>query len=190
MLPYFCGNEKLHKAKLRNAMLAERKKHRATPKAALQLLASNLWRKARSVALYVAFQGEAETAQLLENAWRTCKNVCLPRLTNTKRHEMDFFACAGWQELRDGPYGLREPASEIIMTTVDLLILPGLAFDSAGNRLGHGGGYYDRFLAANSAFAQCRIGLCHDYQLIDQLPHDIHDIKVHVICTEKGLQWL
>lgn len=102
---------------------------------------------------------------------------------------MAFYACGGPNELQTGPYGLREPGGDALGHTVELLILPGVGFDRQGNRLGYGGGYYDRFLRQNPGFAQTRVGLCHDCQIIDNLPHDCHDIPVQGICAESGLKW-
>lgn len=190
MLSHFHGNEKTDKALLRQTMLAMRRERTGADTAAEPLLASSAWKKASAVALYMDLPGEAGTAILLNDAWKQGKSVYLPRITNAQRREMEFYACASLGELQGGPYGLREPGGSRLAANADLLIMPGLAFDLEGNRLGYGCGYYDRFLQSHADFAPLRIGLCHDCQILNHVPHDPHDAPVQGLCAESGLQWL
>lgn len=187
MLSHFIDNEKTGKEELRAKMLAMRKCHAATAKAACNMLASEIWQNVASAALYVPLQGEADTWPLLENAWAAGKYACLPRILSPG--VMAFYPCANAEELEKGLFGLLEPPMGQAASHVELMILPGVAFDRAGNRLGFGGGYYDRFLQLNPDFATLRAGLCHDYQIVNSLPHGQQDIPVQCLCGESGLIW-
>ena len=105
---------------------------------------------------------------------------------------MDFVACTGPEQLRTGPFGLREPEDGLPgfgpegtgkAFKPDLLVLPGLAFDLHGGRLGFGGGYYDRFL--DSELACPRVGLCFAFQVAKNLPLEQWDQRVQYLCTEE-----
>ncbi|MBQ8172910.1 MAG: 5-formyltetrahydrofolate cyclo-ligase, partial [Mailhella sp.] len=124
------------------------------------LLASALWQKARRVAAYVSVKGEAGTGIILAEAWRTGREVFLPRCRRKGEDGwpggMDFILCHGPGELMPSPFGIPEPelalkarvlADDELAAPDTLIIVPALAFDRAGFRLGYGGGYYDRLLA-------------------------------------------
>lgn len=157
------------------------------------LVAQPLWREARAVALYAALPEEMGTDALLENAWAAGKTVLLPRVDTARQGHMDFVACAGWQDLVRGAYGIREPRSGLSPVAAagpDLFVLPGVAFDRTGRRLGFGGGFYDRFLA-RSAWPCPRVGLCFGVQLVPSFPEgvvDAWDMGVNYCCTEE--EWL
>lgn len=186
------------KAALRERIRKLRRRHppglaRARSLEAQQrLLEAPCWRNARSVALYVALKGELCTDRLLAAAWKSGRVVWLPRVRPREPGRMEFVACAGPEQLRPGPFGLREPQDALPglgpeeagkTFRPDLLVLPGLAFDRRGGRLGFGGGYYDRFL--DSMLACPRVGLCFAFQIISNLPLEQWDQRVHYLCTEE-----
>lgn len=156
--------------------------------AQMKLLACAAWQKASSIALYASCKGELSTYLLLEQAWRTGKKVYLPKVTDGRHGEMKFFSCAGSQSLEKGAFGIPEPVDGVEMEAPDLMICPGLAYDRAGHRLGYGGGYYDRFLAAKKDFPV--IGLCFAWQILPEIPHVGHDKTVSGLCAEECLIWL
>ena len=86
-------------------------------------------------------------------------------------------------ELKDGMYGIKEPVSDVPCDkkSIDLAIIPALAFDTKGFRLGYGKGYYDRFLADTDINT---IGICHKELLVPKLPHDEFDISVDKVITD------
>lgn len=164
------------------------------------LLASPLWRQAQDVALYVSLPDELDTAPLLDAAWQAGKTLYLPRVRQ-QYGLMDFVAVRGREELRPGPFHLLEPldglpgfGAEAAGTTFrpDMFIVPGLGFDRQGRRLGFGGGYYDRFLAAvraQSDAGPCAfVGLCYHCQLQEELPAESWDERMTHICTDR--EWL
>ena len=164
-----------------------------------------LWQQARSVALYVGVRGELATNDLLHAAWQQQKVVWLPRVRPEAPGLMDFVACGGMHELRPGPLGLLEPVDSLpgvgpeaanvgsaspgqaveAAFAPDIALLPGVAFDHAGGRLGYGGGYYDRFL--EKALNCPRVGLCFEFQLVSSLPLAPWDQRVNYICTEERI---
>ena len=161
-----------------------------------RLMAQPLWQQARVVALYAALPAETATDALLDAAWQSGKRVLLPRVAPHAAADgpdgtgqMDFVACVGWGDLATGAYNIREPRPELPVwggPAPDCFVLPGVAFDRQGRRLGFGGGFYDRFVA-RSNWASPRVGLCFEAQLMASFAPDVYDswdMGVNHICTE------
>lgn len=147
------------------------------------------WRSALSAGFYLPVRGEVDTLALCRIALATGRKLFLPRITDSAAHSMEFFACSDLEGLERGPFGLLQPpATTPAAQTLDLALVPGLAFDSKGARLGYGGGYYDRFFARLPV--RRRLGLCFAFQIVERLPSDARDVPMNGICTEAGLQWL
>lgn len=114
-------------------------------------------------------------------------------------NEMCLAPCACAADLKPGRYGIAEPdparCPAIDMDAAstfapDLAVIPGVAFDQQGNRLGHGAGYYDRFLAHPAMARTALVGLAYTFQIVPALPVAPWDRPVHALCTEEGLTWL
>ena len=118
-------------------------------------------------------------------------------------NEMCLAPCACAADLKPGRYGIAEPdparCPAIDMDAApgsassfapDLAVIPGVAFDRQGNRLGHGAGYYDRFLAHPAMVLTALVGLAYAFQIVPALPVAPWDRPVHALCTEEGLTWL
>lgn len=150
------------------------------------------WNDANVIALYAAMPEETDTGLLLTTAWEEEKTVLLPLCSPDVFGSMELVACPGPESLRAGPYGIVEPIMDASpdranapVPIPDLVIVPGVAFDRLGFRLGMGGGYYDRILPG---LAECMLlGLAFSLQMTDRLPRDSWDTPVHGICTEYGL---
>jgi 5-formyltetrahydrofolate cyclo-ligase len=140
----------------------------------------------------MALNGEADTSVLLEEAWAGGRTVLLPLCSATEKGRMDFCACSGRQALRPGFGGILEPDPALAPATAapDLLIVPGLAFDRQGFRLGMGGGYYDRFFLRSPWPGTVRLGLAFSFQVLEAVPREAWDCPVHALGTEKGLLWI
>ncbi len=139
---------------------------------------------AQHIASYAAVRGELPTAGLHAIARRNNKSVYLPK-TDSGR-SLTFHRWSG-EPLTRGPLGIPTPepsAPPIAGEDLHLVLVPGLAFDRAGRRLGHGAGYYDRFLASTAAF---RLGVCWSWQVVAEVPTEAHDAPVHAVLTEVGL---
>lgn len=102
-------------------------------------------------------------------------------------HEMRFVPWSDGEALKKGAYGLMEPRDQEVTAYPEILLLPLLAFDAAGYRLGYGGGYYDRYLAARKAEGRSPlcIGIGYAGQAMLQLPHEAHDMPMDWVVTEE-----
>lgn len=174
------------KAQLRTSLLAQRR--RMTDKVLLDrviaqgVLESEAYRKAGTVFLYASMPHEIDTRIILESAWQTGKSVALPRCE--ANHTMTFYKVDGETALRAGAYGIQEPCETCVAVfpqAGDLCIVPALAVDIHGNRLGFGGGYYDRFLRR---FPIPTMALC--YTLCDPLPTESWDVPMDSAMTASG----
>lgn len=163
--------------------------------AARFLTAEPVWRAARSVALYMAVRGELCTEELLKTAAKDGKEILLP-VCGQPGH-MELAAYTG--RLSKGAYGIPEPERSsggpgVIRAepdgAPDLMVLPGVAFDRAGFRLGMGAGCYDRLLAHARYARTVRIGFAYALQVVDRLPRETWDLPVHALCTEEGVTWI
>lgn len=109
-------------------------------------------------------------------------NVSFPRI-DERSHHMHFYSCLYKDLVDEGPVKIPlEGASRVVPK---ILLIPGLAFDKSGGRLGRGGGYFDRYLAN---YTGLRVGLCFECQILPEpVPHTVHDQQVHFLITEKNL---
>jgi len=141
------------------------------------------YRDARVVLFYVSYNGEVFTHDMiLESFYK--KNVIVP-VSNKEDNTLILSRLKSWDELSIGSYRILEPRIEKIRKTnikdIDLIIVPGVAFDIKGNRMGHGKGYYDKLLSEAKATT---IGLSFEFQIVEKIPVEPHDIPVHKIVTE------
>ena len=128
----------------------------------------------RTILAYSALPDEVPTQALLDLLVKQGKTVILPRVISDT--DMELRRYTGRHDLQLGAYGILEPTGELftVYDTIDVAIVPGMAFDAEGYRLGRGKGYYDRFLAHVPYLY--KIGLCFSWQIVDCVPHDEHDI--------------
>lgn len=132
-----------------------------------------------TVLLYAALPDEVPTLRLIEDLCRKGWGVVLPCVVGPT--ELELRLCRKLDDLEvSGPYHIPEPRGPLftLPSTLDLAIIPGVAFDKAGHRLGRGKGYYDRMLADTAFDNVPKVGLCFDFQLVDHLPVDEHDRPV------------
>jgi 5-formyltetrahydrofolate cyclo-ligase len=143
-------------------------------------------RAARSVMLYLPTRGEVDTWPLLDHFWALGIEVLLPRCRAEQPGVMDIFAVTSSRDFGPGCFGLIEPhplqARPVPAPRPDVILVPALAFDRQGYRLGFGGGYYDRFLPT-LIHAPLLIGLAYRFQVLDRLPFDPWDCPVHLVVT-------
>jgi 5-formyltetrahydrofolate cyclo-ligase len=155
-----------------------------------RIAASELLRTAKVVMAYIATPGEADLWPLLNTARNMGKRVCLPRVDWTLRVMSAAEAPRNRQDLLSGRHGILEPPTTspvVPITDLDLVIVPGLAFDEQGWRLGRGAGFYDRFLAHPSLTA-ASVGAGFEVQITHGLPRDDWDVALHAIATER--RWI
>ena len=177
--------------RVRSGLGADRRTRAA--EAVLRLVSAHrAWREAPLVLSYLSVGSEVDTTGLIALALSQGKTVCLPRTSRIGR-ELDWHRVTGLDGLVSGPLGILEPpADEATRVTLAnmagaLALVPGLAFDRLGYRLGYGGGCYDAFLGS---FAGASIGLTYDACLVDSLEElgcvEPHDEAVEWVVSESG----
>lgn len=149
------------------------------------------FKKARCVVAYVSMAGEVDTHRIIEESIRMGKTVGVPVLVGDsggkgKRDLIISHIRDRIKELEVGPYGIKQPKAADIKPIpyedMDMVLVPAVAFDNEGNRLGRGKGYYDRFLEKLPKHA-LKVGLCFDIQRLESVPILPHDIPVRVLLS-------
>ena len=141
--------------------------------------------EAQTILAYYSLPDEVCTRQLIDELIAEGKTVLLPKVLDAGRMELRRYT--GPHDLTEGAYGIMEPVGEPFTdyALIDIALIPGMAFDAAGHRLGRGRGYYDRFLSLlippSSLLLPRFFGLCFDFQKVDTVPSDDHDIPVDIV---------
>lgn len=144
----------------------------------LRVMSLPCFATAKRIILYHSLPDELPTAEMIR-IWNESKTILLPRVVG---EDMDIVVYHV-DELAPGSFNIQEPTGNDIIAdfdTTDIAVVPGVAFDRSGNRLGRGRGYYDRFL---SRFPGTTIGVCADYRLVDNIPAESHDVKMDYVIT-------
>jgi 5-formyltetrahydrofolate cyclo-ligase len=147
------------------------------------LLESKEFRSAKIVGAYHAFGSEVRTDMIIEQARALGKKVALP---SVEGENLAFYELSSGKYLVKGRFGIMEPLPYGPVNKIDLLVVPGIAFDKKGYRLGYGKGYYDKFLAQKKIFA---IGLGYSFQLLERLPKGKYDKRLDAVATEDGVHY-
>lgn len=135
------------------------------------------FKKACIVMIYSALPDEVQTRAFLEK-WRHEKKIILPTVVGDDIIPVELAADTTFAV---GDFNIMEPQNEPYTGDYDLIVVPGVAFDRNGNRIGRGRGYYDRFLYKHLNVR--RIGICFDFQLVDEVPTEPNDIKMDKIIS-------
>ncbi len=152
------------------------------------LLALSEYRDAQVIMLYLPIPEEVDTAEVALHAWQTGKTVLTPKVSMAQRHLMPLEIKSLDDDLTAGQFGILEPTNGQVwpLEDIDFIIVPALAYDRNGGRLGRGGGFYDRFLAHTEVKA-VTCGLAFSEQLVDELPIHAHDYPVQILVTDKDV---
>lgn len=147
-------------------------------KLAQLLYASEAYRNAKTIYGYLPYNQEVRTVPMLEQALRDGKRVAVPKVFGD---EMKFLYLEDLTKVAKGYAGIPEPIADEPEARDDsaLVLMPGLAFDPQGHRIGYGGGFYDKFLAAEPNHPT--LALCYDFQLLPELETEEHDIPVDTV---------
>lgn len=187
------------KAALRKAMraarsaLSEDEARELSLAAERHILADAAWEKAASVALYAAVRRETDTALLCRAAWDAGKTVFFPYMSETERGVMQLLPVFRGQALAANRLGIPEPVPEACPPAPeggwapDLIIVPGVVFDTNGYRIGNGGGYYDRLFVKPCMKNALRMAIAYSFQVVERVPAEEWDARMHAIATEKGV---
>ncbi len=149
------------------------------------------YRQARRVVLYMDHRSEVHTRPFLNDVWLSGKQIVVPYCEGDR---LELFRLDHPDELEPGMLGILEPRSHwrlaveraVRVEPGDLVIVPGVAFDRAGGRIGQGAGYYDRLLA-NAPAGVPRVGVAFECQLVEAIPQLAHDVRMHRVVTDKAV---
>lgn len=170
--------------KRRAAELSEGYFTEASAKIAENLLSLDSYVGAETVMLYLNMGVEPKTEELIEHMLLDGKIVCVPLCVDKEKHLMVAKLYEGKDALVSGAYGIKEPraeAREIAPESIDLVVAPCVSCDDACRRLGHGAGYYDRFLNKTSCPT---VALCFEMLMASELPYDEYDVTMNAVITE------
>jgi 5-formyltetrahydrofolate cyclo-ligase len=145
-----------------------------------------LFQRSTKIAFYMAKGKEVSLSKAIGKSFVKGKKVYLPK-TWPRERRLTFHRVYSFSDLVPGPFGLLEPNprnEEADLGSLEVIFIPGLAFDVKGYRLGYGGGFYDRMLRETSAL---KVGVCYSFQLVESLPVELHDVPVDLIITESGI---
>jgi len=152
-----------------------------------KLFETQHYQSAATIMTYVDFQNEVETRSIIARAFQEGKNVAVPICGSN--YTLLPIKIESFEDLEPGTMGILEPKKTkniIDVKKLDLVLVPGIAFDRKGNRLGYGLAYYDRFLNSLSP-ATITIALAYSFQIFPTIPQEEHDHRVNIIITENEL---
>jgi len=149
----------------------------------------DIYRSSKVLFCFVSFRSEVNSFSIIENSLKLGKTVAVPRV-NLSTSEMDACVIEDLSSsLEPGYYGILEPLKNCDILdyhSLELVITPGLAFTLLGERIGYGGGFYDRFLERHGQAVSC--ALTYDRFILEELPVKEHDLAVDYVITESGVK--
>ncbi len=141
-------------------------------------------RKAQNIMAFAAFGNEISVDGFIEELRNQGKTVLLPRINRESGIEAVVYD--NWESCSISSFGIREPLGKAVEPqSIDAILVPGIAFDGNGFRIGYGKGYYDSFLPKLSSYAFI-CGVCFDFQVVDSINPETYDVPVHWIVTDKS----
>lgn len=142
-------------------------------------------KEGKTIAITMSNKPEVDTTMIIEALWQLGKRVCIPKCGPART--MDFYEIDGFFQTERSKMNILEPVPELTQLVakceLDVIIVPGIVFDTSGYRIGFGGGYYDRFLAD---YTGKTIALAFDEQIVTHVPKDMYDLPVERIVTDKN----
>ena len=150
---------------------------------------SNYYREAKNIFIYISYDSEVNTKGIIKKALRDNKKIYVPR-TEFKTRLMDAVEITSLNNLIESEYGILEPSVEephIDPNEIDLIVVPGVAFDRNGGRMGYGAGFYDRYfkkINEDNMKKVIKLALAYDFQILEKIPMNEQDVPVNYIITE------
>ena len=150
---------------------------------------SNYYREAKNIFIYISYDSEINTKGIIKKALRDNKKIYVPR-TEFKTRLMDAVEITSLNNLIESEYGILEPSVEephIDPNEIDLIVVPGVAFDRNGGRMGYGAGFYDRYfkkINEDNMKKVIKLALAYDFQILEKIPMNEQDVPVNYIITE------
>jgi len=143
--------------------------------------------RAKTILFYVSTKDEVETKNMIKEALNLGKRVVVP-ISDVKNKKLILSELKNLDELEPGAFNILEPKKQFFRPVspedIDLVIVPGVAFDERGNRIGYGMGFYDRFLRSLKKRVPV-VGLAYDFQIVDNIPVDDKDVTVDKAVSEE-----
>lgn len=153
---------------------------------AFSLYAQKEWAEAKTIGITLSMENEVNTYSIIEKAWEEGKKVVVPKC-NKETRTMSFRQISNFDQLETVYMNLCEPipalTEEVNADEIDLQIVPGVAYTERGERIGYGGGYYDRYLMH---YKGKTLSLAYSFQMVDHIPIEPFDKNIEKIITEKG----
>ena len=149
------------------------------------------YKKSGSIGLYASINNEVSTDILFGQALKDKKKILFPQIRVAEK-ELDFVSVQDMEELVSGPFGILSPPYKdgVVHSSpeVEFLVIPGVAYDLKGGRLGYGGGFYDRYLhkLPKKPFI---VAPAYEFQILDHIPVYPHDVDVDAVVTERGVTY-
>ena len=154
---------------------------RLSAKIISRLLDMDIYKDSEYIMTYVSYNHEADTTELIKHALNEGKKVLVPKVCGDR---MDFYIIHSLSELKPSAMGILEPEDgEVIVPEEAMMIMPGAAFDKAKNRIGYGGGYYDRYIAEHD-IRLYKVAFAYGFQIVPEIPANDYDIRPDIIITE------
>lgn len=149
-----------------------------------KLITSDLYKEANSIFIYLSFGSEIETKNIINKAIEDKKKVYIPKIYKEDK-SMKAIRLKSYNDLKENSMGILEPIDDsdyINKNDIDLILVPGVVFDFNGNRIGYGGGYYDRYLKDIKEIRN-KLVLAYDFQIVDLIKPESHDVVFDYIIT-------
>lgn len=142
-------------------------------------------RDKRNFSVYLPINNEVDTKFIINNLLKKHKNLYCPYFSKVD-NAYYFTKFKDWKNLEKGPHQILQPANfkKVDPAIIEVAIIPGIAFDLQGTRLGYGKGVFDRLLAGSKAI---KVGLAYDFQIVDEIPREEHDLVMDTVVTEKQI---
>ena len=150
-----------------------------------RLLGVERVKQAKTICTFISAFKEPDTVEIIKELWEQDKKIVVP-ITDIESGTLSLSYINSMDDMKKGAYGILEPKTvrKADENNIDVILVPGLAFDRNGGRMGFGKGYYDRLLESSKAV---KIGLCYDFQILEKIPTESHDVPMNFVITEKEI---
>lgn len=168
---------------IRNNM-DEHEKQEKDNKLFINIINSSEYKESTNIFLFVSYNFEVDTHKLINYSLEHGKRIFVPKIIS-KKDGMKVIEIRRFSDLKKGKYGILEPCEDecVKPEAIDVVFVPGLAFDKDGGRLGYGAGFYDRYLKLLKKSTP-KIGLCYSFQVTENVPMEEYDVRIDGIITD------
>jgi len=163
--------------------------HQRSLRACARMAETREYQRSEVIMVFLSHPMEVDTTPLVLHAWRCRKRILAPKVSWVQRRMLPIEIRSLSDNLSRSSLGIREPAEglPIPVSSIDMVIVPGMGFDCHGNRIGRGRGFYDHFLA-NPEWRGIACGLALEEQVVDEVPMHDHDMKIDMLVTDAKIR--